>query len=88
MHLILSFLTITDNLKMYEEGKENAITLKNEFPNNLHGIKIIQTIEVEIKKYSFLQIKNSPGHDEIKSKIPKVQSSISTPLNHVCNHSI
>jgi hypothetical protein len=25
---ILSFLTTTDNLKMYQEGKENAITLK------------------------------------------------------------
>jgi hypothetical protein len=47
------FLTITENLNLHQMGTENALSfLKDAFPKEFPNIKIIPTIETEIKNIS------------------------------------
>jgi hypothetical protein len=65
--------------------------LKDSFPCNFHGIKIILTSEAEIKIIILfsLKLKNSSGYDEITRKILQACATlISRPLSHIYNHSI
>jgi hypothetical protein len=62
--------------------------LKDAFTKKFPSIKIIPTNEIELKNIIHtLKQKESPGFDEVTSKIPKVCSDlISCPLAHICNH--
>jgi hypothetical protein len=72
-------------------GKENDISfLKDKFPVQFPGIKIIPTTDTEIKFIIHsLNTNNYSGYEEITSKISKVYSAlISSPVAHIFNHTV
>jgi hypothetical protein len=83
------FLTITENLNLYQEVRDDAILfLKEAFPRKFCAIETIPTTETEIKSIMYsLKARNSSGYDQMISKILKVFASlISRPLTRICNH--
>jgi hypothetical protein len=87
---IFFFSTITEGLKLQVRNEDPISFLKDAFPVKFPDIKIITTTETEIKSIMHsLKSKNSPGYDEITSKILKTCSDlISCPLTHICNYSL
>lgn len=71
------FLKITESITLHTMGKEDAISLiKETFPVQFPGIKIIPSTETGMKGMTHsLQLKKSPGYDDVKSKILKASSA-------------
>jgi hypothetical protein len=85
------FLSIAENLNLHQVGKEDANAfLKDAFPCEFHGMKIVPTSEAEIKSIILsLKSKNLSGYVQITCKILKAYAFlISGPLSHIFNHSL
>jgi hypothetical protein len=74
------FLTITNKFKMHHLNKIDEITfLKNSFPNKFYEIKMIPTMEVEIK--------NITETDEASTSC-KIATEFVTVCNIVVKHDL